>query len=132
MCSQVCVYHKWDALCCFANTLSKPPSFPSAHPAALVLLYNYLLSSLLFPPSVSKLLEKLAEVFISHSNPYSRYTCQRDQGEEVSGGSMFGLGQPWVKLWPSSLVLYFQLPTCQITWTHSVPPQPWHFTPLCS
>lgn len=59
------------------------------------------LSSLSLPLSPSKLLEELAEVFISQSNPYSRYPCQKDQGEEASGGSMFGLGQPWVKLWPS-------------------------------
>lgn len=96
VCVHECVYRKWHALCCAANTQSKRKCCPPAHPAALVFTYRYLLSSPLFPfflsLSLSKLLEKLAEVFISQSNPYSRYPCQTDQGEGASGGSMFGLG----------------------------------------
>lgn len=61
---QMCVYSKWHALCCSANTQSKRRCCPPAHPAALVFTYSYLLSSPLFPLSLSKLLEKLAEVFI--------------------------------------------------------------------
>lgn len=49
VCVCECVFGKWHALRCSANTQSKRWCCPAAHPAALVFTYRYLLSSPLFP-----------------------------------------------------------------------------------
>lgn len=90
-----------SGMLCVAPQTDKVSAPNALQPTLLLLCLPAGICYLSSLPSFSKLLEKLSEVFISQSNPYSRYPWQKDQRKGAWGGSMFGLGQPWVKLWTS-------------------------------
>lgn len=103
-----CVYREWHALCCSANTQSKRPRRFCVYLQVFVTYGSLSLS----PPQL--FLKSRAEVFISRSNPNSRYPCPKDQREEASGGVCL----VWVKPGSSPgpvYILCLQPPAAQVT-----------------